>query len=619
METIKPDDLIVNSLTAFIKDVGNQYLLSRKDRKLDTEYLLKRFRTEGIGFVTKTLPAFGKHFDAALLAEKFASFPAFRRKRKSALPCFLYGLTRKVFDDNGTLRADSDPDAVRLVRQLSFLFYKLDLEYPQELVDDCIRNFVAVDEELTHCDNVTFGQAAYVFHAANLIERIFGTTDFEVLRPKPGPGQCATRTMHAKRFEPQFLFTKVHAVLPYYRYYYINSSHLLSSVHRYRNLPKRDESISRLAIVPKDSRGPRIICMEPPEFMWFQQGIKQIMVDTLEQHPLTRGHVNFTDQTINGKLALRASLSGNYATLDMKEASDRVSKSLVDLLFDQVPKLRDKLLALSTDYIEMPNGSLLASRKFAPMGSALCFPVMSVVHYALAVATIMVDHSLSEAKARRHVFVYGDDLIVTSKFANAMFGSFPLFGLMFNQAKSCYTGQFRESCGIDAFKGVDVTPLRIKRSAISKKDASSLSSWFAYHHGLWKRGLWHMAETIRSLIEAIAGKFPCKSESSSVLGWTTSLHQTSAYVRTQIGLPPEQPEGRITLARCRAGVRWNWKTQSHELKVRKSVSARPFASMIGCWERLLRAQLVIVEGSSAPLTKREYAKTAYSWIPLSAF
>jgi hypothetical protein len=61
------------------------------------------------------------------------------------------------------------------------------------------------------------------------------------------------------------------------------------------------------------------------------------------------------------------------------------------------------------------------------------------------------------------VFVYGDDLIVPHGSFPLLRDSFEPYGLRFSPTKCCISGKFRESCGLDAYAGVDVTPVRLRR------------------------------------------------------------------------------------------------------------------------------------------------------------
>jgi hypothetical protein len=58
--------------------------------------------------------------------------------------------------------------------------------------------------------------------------------------------------------------------------------------------------------------------------------------------------------------------------------------------------------------------------------------------------------------------VFGDDIIVPSECAEFVIDDLESFGLLVNRTKSFWRGAFRESCGVDAYNGVDVTPVRWK-------------------------------------------------------------------------------------------------------------------------------------------------------------
>jgi hypothetical protein len=575
--------------------VGNQYQVKAKDTAKDTVYLLNRLKSEGMSFVTKTLPKFGKHIDRCLANGKYTPFPSFRKDRNGALPLILKGLTCEVFNNDGTLKDNPDGIAIRDIRQFCFMFYKIDGDYPKELVDECIKSFCEVDETLTSCTDLTPDKYGYIYQAQKIVKILFKNLDPWDIRPRPGPGQTAEKTLHEDRYQPSIIYNDIHRRYPYYRYYFCNFDHLQSSVRSTGPYQHRDHGYSKLTTVPKDSRGPRIICMEPHEYMWFQQGLRRLLYDSLERHSLTAGRVNFTDQTINRRLALESSKSGKFATLDMKEASDRISKDLVAELFHEVPELRDCLLALSTPATELPSGDIIRTNKFAPMGSALCFPVMSVVHFVLAVSIIMVDTGVSMQEAARKIYVYGDDLIVATDAVHSLFEGFPIYDLKFNVDKSFFSGRFRESCGVDAYDGTDVTPVRIKTYKISTKNPGTLATAFAYFHSFFNRGMWELARVWQDILET-QGKFPYVSKNSGVPGWIVPRN-----------LIPQLNE---------KWLKKDTNLQSHYLRARIIIS-RSRKSMIGGWEQLLRAQLHCVEGDSSILVERDQTLLVWKRIPLS--
>jgi hypothetical protein len=164
---------------------------------------------------------------------------------------------------------------------------------------------------------------------------------------------------------------------------------------------------------------------------------------------------------VNARLALRSSISRKYATIDLKEASDRVSDVLVQILFGRKYKYFGCCRAQKFVIPQLPISNYDDNLHcYAPMGNATTFPVQSLVFWAICCASIQsrgVHHPNS-------VFVFGDDILVPSEEAPAVMQDLQSFGLLPNTRKSFWKSHFRESCGTDAFMGIDVTPVRWKCS-----------------------------------------------------------------------------------------------------------------------------------------------------------
>lgn len=93
------------------------------DTTRDWTTIQSRYEREGLSFLTITLP----QFDSWLLEGLESGcatpsiWPAFRRRAgsKSILPCFLHGLTERVFDaKSGEIRCDADVAAIFYIRQI---------------------------------------------------------------------------------------------------------------------------------------------------------------------------------------------------------------------------------------------------------------------------------------------------------------------------------------------------------------------------------------------------------------------------------------------------------------------------------------------------------------------
>jgi hypothetical protein len=267
--------------------------------------------------------------------------------------------------------------------------------------------------------------------------------------------------------------------------------------------------------VPKDSRGPRLISCEPLDFQWIQQGLGRALVQHLESHPLTRWSLHFSDQSPNQSGASLGSLTGDYATLDLNEASDRVSTELVRLLFPE-PLLECLMNSRSLSTV-LPDGRSLVLNKYAPMGSALCFPVLATVCWALLAVGLPDAGSFPynessrktwRPRVREDFLVYGDDIIVRTAHAAHAMNLLESFGLKINRDKSCTSGFFRESCGRDAFKGLTVTPVRIRTVWSHHRCPDTYTSYIATANAMYKQNYHQCYDTIVQMLLEIYREIP---------------------------------------------------------------------------------------------------------------
>jgi len=196
---------------------------------------------------------------------------------------------------------------------------------------------------------------------------------------------------------------------------------------------------NRVTFVPKDARKDRTIAVEPRWNVFFQKGMGKIL-----RMALQRAGTDLDDQSRNQELARIGSLTGEYATLDLKSASDTISRELIRFLLPErwalvLDRLRSRYFSLS--------GEWHLSEKWSSMGNGYTFELESLVFHAL-ISSITEDFS-----------VYGDDLIVPSGKADEVVALLRACGFELNSEKSFVAGPFRESCGADYFNGVLVTPI----------------------------------------------------------------------------------------------------------------------------------------------------------------
>lgn len=490
-----------------------------------TRVVLRRVSSEGLGFLTKSLPRLGKAFDKAISGGNPLNGPdsGFTALVGSKLPRFLGELFSRVLRPDGTILAEPCATSVAKLRQILYCFYKYKLPYTDEQEQTIISRFIKTEADLSIAvTNIASYEAGIdqsypdrskrnsktprlpseiARTARTLLSELFADFDASDIDPKHGPGTVATKQQLWDKYLWSNVSARIASVYPVDSYFYVSPAHLCDRLQEYRLLTEVDLP-AKVILVPKDSRGPRLISCEPVDFQWVQQGLGRRIVELVESHWRTRGHVNFTSQEPNRIAALYGSRCGRYATLDLKEASDRVSLALVRLLFpEHVFTYLEACRTLST---VLPDGSVLKLQKFAPMGSSLCFPIMALTIWAILTA------GAPDAFTRERILVYGDDVIVPTAYAANAIEQLESFGLLINRDKSCTGGLFRESCGMDAFNGVNVTPVRLRTVWSSTPRPDVYISWIAYANSFYDRQCFSVYDYIVEHMLAIYGSIPDK-------------------------------------------------------------------------------------------------------------
>jgi len=501
--------------------------------RLTCEKVRKRTRSEGLSFLTKTLPRLGKLFDKVLAGEckLTRDLHGFDTMENSELPRFLGEFFSRVLQPSGEVLQIPDTNCVSVIRQILMLFYKYELPYTEAQTQQVIDSFKETENDLIHVDaSLTSVGAAFteftrtrrrpltpkdlidpkwylertnqlrvIREAKILLSNVFSRFDPLNITPRHGPGVVSTKERLGAKYCWRNVSHRITAVYPFDAYFCASQGHVCDFGGDFTVITDKDHS-AQVLLVPKDSRGPRLISCEPVDFQWIQQGLRQAIYELVETHPLTRFNVFFTNQQPNQFGALLGSQNGKYATLDLKEASDRVSVSLVHLLFpDHLHRYLDASRSAST---VLPSGEKLTLRKYAPMGSALCFPIMALTIWAILTA------SAPDADTRESILVYGDDVIVPTAYAESAMNILEVFGLKINRAKSCVQGSFRESCGVDAFKGIDVTPVRLRTVWNESPRPDVYTSWIAYANQFWDKRLYSTYDYIVQKLVAIYGHIP---------------------------------------------------------------------------------------------------------------
>jgi hypothetical protein len=272
-----------------------------------------------------------------------------------------------------------------------------------------------------------------------------------------------------------------------------------------RDRPLNHEKAARLICVPKTAKGPRLIAAEPTAHQYCQQLLLRFLFDQSRSHPIVGGMIDFKDQNKSGALVLQASLDRNLATVDLSDASDRLSCWTVERMMRTNPPLLSALHAARTRYVWdgiSRHKSFLSLRKFASQGTATTFPVMSLVMLCIALgASLEPLESVTMTRLREfrnQVRVFGDDIILPKRGYARLVRAMELLELKVNLAKSYVNGHFRESCGTDGYMGHCVTPVK-PRTLVAGSPASS-QAVVDTSNNLYSKGLFNASLSAQDLL-----------------------------------------------------------------------------------------------------------------------
>jgi hypothetical protein len=436
--------------------------------------------------------------EAPLLEKQVLAYIEGTRAENPILPEWLIPLWVKFLSTKEALY-------LRALRQLLLFCYKVEHEPTTEQLKAAQAEFENTDDSIATWDtafNSSLSGMQVLSTARQYISSIVSRINWPDILPSHGPGGIFPSRKPSEKSCFRTLYKSITEKYPYDQNYCgIPSFWKEVMVDEVIGpLQEVDYITAKLTAVPKDSRGPRLICVHPAEAIWVQQGQRGLLERAITSHPLTKGKINFTDQTVNGNLALSSSASGYLCTLDLKEASDRMSCQLVLHLFGDYTY--NWLSCSRASHIKLLDGRVRELRKWAPMGNCLTFPVQSIVFFALVRAGIRCRYGINCTD----VYVFGDDILFPSKYYDGAVRGLAMAGFVPNMAKTFYRGLFRESCGVDAYNGINVTPLRMKKTSIASPQHSM--ALFDLAKRLRQRGYENCSSAIYSKLREHWGPLP---------------------------------------------------------------------------------------------------------------
>jgi hypothetical protein len=448
------------------------------------QYFLHRLDKEGLSFCLVTLPILGKAIEVSLVTLEDLIVPeGWTLCKHTRLPKFLYQLFSQLYDDDGRPRYSTSNRgewnrsatlACLLLRQVCLMWSKVEVCTESGVVgtvcgssQKAIDTFVARmsrDVEIHPEANFAIKEARRLLHhlftfRSETLHELRGFQKKPWGRHGPGAvagGECGPEKWSFYKWPglPEDLFS-------------VNEGLRLDAETQH------SQPAARLCLVPKDFRGPRVICIEPKENQFAQQGLMDILYRHVRACPLTRRSIDFLDTVKSRSLCY----DYHYATIDLKDASDLVSLQLCRLL---LPRWIFKTLTrYRSRHVKLPNGSSVRSLCMATMGNATCFPIETIVFWALALGTMIKIRDSFAPRQRVHlnldVRVFGDDIIVPLWAADAVCQVLDQVGMSVNKSKTCMFSPVRESCGEWIFMDTPVWIVKFHTTDIT--DGRSLCAW----------------------------------------------------------------------------------------------------------------------------------------------
>jgi hypothetical protein len=253
--------------------------------------------------------------------------------------------------------------------------------------------------------------------------------------------------------------------------------------------PEFSTLISRAIAVPKSIKKRRIITVEKTFNTMATQALRTHLLKYLKK---TKFNVFIDDQSFNRQLALMGSANGQMVTIDLHAASDSVTVQLVRRLFRRtglLPYLEDARAKRCE--IE---GEEVTLQTYAGMGNGITF-ILECIIFAAVVEYVARRHRPDKLKLYA---VYGDDIVVHRSLFTPVVKALEALGFEVNKDKT-FGGDhpFRESCGIEALGGYNVTPVRVSRKTYFDHTNQSVNSLIAVSNNLYDYGYKKAASAIR--------------------------------------------------------------------------------------------------------------------------
>lgn len=243
-------------------------------------------------------------------------------------------------------------------------------------------------------------------------------------------------------------FTSSSGILPWLNKMLVEDHILAPRVKQFIHADTRNLVVDHLNLVavPKSWKALRLITPLTLCTLAYSYGVAGQVEAALEKEGLNIASL----QNRHARLVKRMSVTRSSVTADLSSASDSLTNWLLNSVLP-----RDWYIALRKSFtktLRIEDRCEIHTMSSLPMGNAATFPVETLVFYCLL-------KSISDLTEQSGLIsAYGDDLIYPRRLHKYVSVIFPKLGILLNPEKTFVDLHFRESCGSDFFKGVDVRP-----------------------------------------------------------------------------------------------------------------------------------------------------------------
>ena len=553
----------------------------------DYRWLEHVVSSRGLPFIMIDMPDACKVVDSALsrghLNPKI--LPKTFGKTMGGSRTFLSGLFSRCFDEEGTLVENVDANHIFFLRTTLLLSKKVKKDCSDATLMEAVADFQRIDNRLRapslswsldsldfsgdrlsfldglHHPGDMFSERVHMprplLRALDDVSRIVSSTMPEVIYqdvfPSHGPGAVADAKSNSDKYHFPNWPKKLEEWFPHCYFGQSREDLHLTDPLSYGS----QELPAQLIAVPKTLKSPRMIASEPVAHQYLQLGMMGWLRKYLPYQ--IRPSVHFKSQIPSREFCFEASKTGLHATVDLSSASDRLSCWVVERAFAANRSLLSSLHACRTRWIVNSTGVgeryHLLLRKYAAQGNGTTFPVQTIIYTMISIAVVLYEGghkvtSRSIKRAARDIRVYGDDIIIPSSAVPTLDLLLSFLDLKVNASKTHYSGKFRESCGMDAYDGFDVTPLYMSSLSPGLK-ADSLQSWIDVSNNAYSKGLWCLSDWMRSKIPVkIQALIPVSNRTLGCLTLRTVM--APQYTRTRYNRDLQCAEVRALCVRSKA-------------------------------------------------------------------